>query len=80
MKNTSFSARDIWCNWIRLRWYFLKNVLEHIQKEDENVFMKNICRSLSEDGSVIIGMPSLESQAYASEPSKNRSCQLQDCS
>ena len=72
MKNTSFSARDILDGAIGSDYdgIFSLDVLEHIQKEDENVFMKNICSSLSEDGSVIIGMPSLESQLYASEPSK----------
>lgn len=72
MKNTSFSARDILDGAIGSDYdgIFSLDVLEHIQKEDENIFMKNICGSLSEDGSVIIGMPSLESQLYASEPSK----------
>jgi 2-polyprenyl-3-methyl-5-hydroxy-6-metoxy-1,4-benzoquinol methylase len=72
MTNTSFSARDMLDGAIESNYdgIFSLDVLEHIQKEDENVFMKNICGSLSEDGSVIIGMPSLESQVYASEPSK----------
>jgi 2-polyprenyl-3-methyl-5-hydroxy-6-metoxy-1,4-benzoquinol methylase len=72
MKNTSFSARDILDGAIGSDYdgIFSLDVLEHIQKEDENIFMNNICGSLSEDGSVIIGMPSLESQVYASKPSK----------
>lgn len=72
MKNTSFSAKDILDGTIGSDYdgIFSLDVLEHIQKEDESIFMKNICGSLSEDGSVIIGMPSLESQVYASEPSK----------
>ena len=32
--------------------------------------MRNICSSLSKNGTCIIGMPSLESQAYASDISK----------
>ncbi len=46
------------------------DVLEHIQKIHEDVFLKNICSSLKDHGSLIIGMPSLESQVYASEGSK----------
>jgi len=49
--------------------YFL-DVLEHIKKEDENLFIKNILTMLEEDGVVIIGTPSLESQKYASEHNK----------
>lgn len=72
MTNTSFSARDMLDGTIGSDYdgVFSLDVLEHIPKDDENVFMKNICGSLAEDGSVIIGMPSLESQVYASEPSK----------
>ena len=71
MKNTSFSARDMLDGTIGSDYdgVFSLDVLEHIQKEDENVFMKNICGSLSEDGSVIICVLSLESQVYTSEPS-----------
>lgn len=46
------------------------DVMEHIQKKDENTYIRNLCDSLSEFGVVIIGMPSLESQSYASPPSK----------
>ena len=46
------------------------DVLEHISTEYEDEFVKNICSSLSEDGVLIIGMPSLESQQYASVSSK----------
>jgi dTDP-4-dehydrorhamnose reductase len=46
------------------------DVLEHIEKSNEDAFMDNICKSLSSDGSCIIGMPSTESQLYASEISK----------
>jgi len=49
---------------------FSLDVLEHIEKKDESLFVNNICKSLSSTGSVIVGMPSLESQVYASEPSK----------
>jgi 2-polyprenyl-3-methyl-5-hydroxy-6-metoxy-1,4-benzoquinol methylase len=46
------------------------DVLEHIPKNREYDFMDNIYRSLSEDGVVIIGTPSVQSQVYASKPSK----------
>ena len=49
---------------------FSLDVLEHIQKIHEDAFLKNICCSLNDHGSLIIGLPSLESQVYASEGSK----------
>lgn len=49
--------------------YFL-DVLEHIQPQDEAKFMDNVLYGLTENGLCIAGMPSLESQAYASAISK----------
>jgi len=49
---------------------FSLDVLEHIENTNEDMFLKNICISLDEHGTFIVGMPSLESQAYASEASK----------
>lgn len=46
------------------------DVLEHIATEHEDKFISNICTSLSDQGVLIIGMPSLESQQYASPSSK----------
>lgn len=46
------------------------DVLEHIQPKDERAFLSNMVASLAPHGTMIIGMPSLESQAYASEISK----------
>lgn len=46
------------------------DVLEHIQPADEAAFLANLVASLAPHGAAIIGMPSLESQAYASEISK----------
>lgn len=46
------------------------DVLEHISSSQEDVFLKNLCKSLIPQGIGIIGMPSLESQKYASPPSK----------
>jgi cyclopropane fatty-acyl-phospholipid synthase-like methyltransferase len=45
------------------------DVMEHISIELENEFLKNICLSLQNNGVVIIGMPSLESQVFASPDS-----------
>ena len=46
------------------------DVIEHIQPKDELVFTGNIVKSLSPQGALILGCPSLQSQAYASPPSK----------
>jgi len=49
---------------------FSLDVLEHIPSDLENLFYQNIIASLTRDGVLIVGMPSLESQAYASPLSK----------
>ena len=49
---------------------FCLDVLEHIKKSDEDTFLRNICASLAEHGSLIVGSPSLESQVHASYESK----------
>lgn len=46
------------------------DVLEHINPIDQSDFLANICASLIPHGTAIFGMPSLESQVYASEGSK----------
>jgi len=46
------------------------DVLEHIVPENEGRFLRNIASSLTPRGVMIIGMPSLESQPYASALSK----------
>ena len=46
------------------------DVLEHIRPEDEDVFIRNMIAPLTEHGVLILGMPSIESQAYASRLSK----------
>ena len=46
------------------------DVLEHINPKEESGFLSNICISLKEDGVAIVGIPSLESQKYASSFSK----------
>lgn len=49
---------------------YLLDVLEHIAHDKEDAFLANICANLRNDGVLIVGMPSLESQAYASPGSK----------
>jgi SAM-dependent methyltransferase len=46
------------------------DVLEHIEARDERRFIANITDSLVDDGVLIIGSPSIQSQTYASPPSK----------
>ncbi len=46
------------------------DVLEHIDPETEQEFLKNSFGSLDEHGVAVIGMPSLESQTYASPTSR----------
>ena len=49
---------------------FSLDVLEHIDLSDEPYFFRNILLSLSKKSIFIVGMPSLESQVYASKNSK----------
>ena len=49
---------------------FSLDVLEHIPIEQEETFLHNVFSCLSKNGAAIIGMPSLESQEYASYQSK----------
>jgi SAM-dependent methyltransferase len=49
---------------------YAMDVIEHIPASQEDTFVGNIVRSLTPDGVLILGSPSLESQAYASPPSK----------
>jgi 2-polyprenyl-3-methyl-5-hydroxy-6-metoxy-1,4-benzoquinol methylase len=46
------------------------DVLEHIAEKDEDQFLRNMLGSLVPEGIAILGMPSLESQSYASPLSK----------
>jgi len=49
---------------------FALDVLEHIEKKNEKNFIINLKKSLKKNGSLIIGMPSLQSQKYASKLAK----------
>jgi 2-polyprenyl-3-methyl-5-hydroxy-6-metoxy-1,4-benzoquinol methylase len=46
------------------------DVIEHISPAFENVFVGNVVKSLGGHGVLILGCPSLASQAHASPPSK----------
>ena len=61
------------------RGIYALDVLEHIRPGHEHAFLANMVKSLAPHGSMIIGMPSLESQAYASPQSKagHVNCQTQ---
>lgn len=49
---------------------FALDVLEHIDPKQEDVFLSNMLGGLAPHGAVVLGMPSLESQVYASPNSK----------
>ena len=49
---------------------YLLDVIEHIEKRLEHIFLRNLSHSLKTNGVMIVGTPSLESQKYASVPSK----------
>lgn len=49
---------------------FSLDVLEHIESKYERDFITNMLSTLTANGVMIVGMPSIESQAYASSQSK----------
>jgi 2-polyprenyl-3-methyl-5-hydroxy-6-metoxy-1,4-benzoquinol methylase len=49
---------------------FCLDVFEHVAPKHEDLFMGNLLGALDQQGVAIIGIPSLESQAYASPQSK----------
>ena len=49
---------------------FSLDVIEHIEQKDEDCYLENIAASLKPGGVFICGSPSLESQVYASQGSK----------
>lgn len=49
---------------------FALDVLEHIDPAQEHKFLGNLVKSLNPHGTVILGIPSIESQVYASPQSK----------
>jgi len=49
---------------------FAMDVFEHIPPKDERKFLRNVCDSMANQGVLILGIPSLESQQYASAANK----------
>src|SRR5262249_55634934 len=49
---------------------FSLDVIEHVNSADEPAYLGNLRDSLADDGVLIIGSPSLESQQYGSPQSK----------
>lgn len=49
---------------------YLLDVLEHILPHKDDLFLKNIVKNLSKNGVMIVGVPTRESQQYASEDSQ----------
>lgn len=49
---------------------FSLDVVEHIPEKQEDLYVRNIASSLTPTGVFICGSPSIESQPYASPPSK----------
>jgi phospholipid N-methyltransferase len=49
---------------------FALDLLEHIPREQEQRFLSNLAQSLAAHGVLILGSPSLQSQAYASPASR----------
>lgn len=54
----------------RFNGIYLLDVLEHIEPSKDDLFLHNIVENLADTGAMIVGVPSLESQQYASEDSK----------
>ena len=71
-KNITFETINYTLNYIDKKFdgIYAIDVLEHISKKNESKFLNHILKSLSKNGTLILGMPSLESQKYASPLSK----------
>lgn len=71
-KNVSFSLLDITKQHFSPKCdaAFSLDVIEHIPRNVEYKYIRNICRSLTADGIVIIGTPNINAQKYASKASK----------
>jgi 2-polyprenyl-3-methyl-5-hydroxy-6-metoxy-1,4-benzoquinol methylase len=71
-KNISFEIADItnYSTNIKYNAAFCLDLLEHIPKEKEGKFFKNVCNLLYEEGIMIIGIPNKNSSKYATKLSK----------
>jgi len=46
------------------------DVIEHVDPQDEDMFLQHTCANLSDDGMLIVGTPNVTSEPYASQSSK----------
>jgi 2-polyprenyl-3-methyl-5-hydroxy-6-metoxy-1,4-benzoquinol methylase len=71
LSGVTFSSHDILAGPVNNNFdgVFALDVLEHIDPDMEQQFIENCKSSMSKDGVLILGTPSLESQKYASEAS-----------
>jgi 2-polyprenyl-3-methyl-5-hydroxy-6-metoxy-1,4-benzoquinol methylase len=69
----SASEHDILCASLDEKFdaLYSLDVFEHISANSQDIFIKNIINSINDNGIVILGMPSIESQVYASPQSKD---------
>jgi len=70
--NMSFQCKDIITDQ-ELKGFdavYALDVLEHIEKKDEDKFMQNSLNAMTTNSLMILGMPSIESQRYASDRSR----------
>ncbi len=63
-------AKNEWATKEKFDGVYLLDVLEHISKRREKRFLRNIAGCIARGGLIVVGMPSIESQAYASAGSK----------
>lgn len=72
INNVEFQVYDILNGPIKKNFdgIYALDVLEHIEPEFENKFMENVVGSMHQSGVAVLGMPSLESQIYASKRSQ----------
>ncbi len=63
---TKFILHDMTKNFTKKKYdaIYALDVLEHIPKKKENIFIKNIVKSMNPTGVLILGCPSIESQRY----------------
>lgn len=82
MQNVTFYAEDFLDSSAENRYdgIFALDVLEHIDPNQEPLFLRTVVRSLKEHGVFLVGMPSIESQVYASEANRlsHINCQSAD--
>ena len=70
-ENIAFQKRDFFKNKIgEFEAVVCTDVIEHINKNQENIFLNSILRNLKKDGFCIIGTPNITASKYACKASK----------